>query len=239
MTAENFTKSLAFVLKDEGGNDDDPDDPGGRTSRGITQREYDAWRKERGLPTLDVWAAPQTDIEGIYKTEYWDPSCDAFPTGLDYLYFDMAVNAGPYRAAVLLQRALGINDVGRIGPVTRAAVRAAEPAASAQAAAARAAGARSSTCCVLSNAAISRIARENGLSIEGTGVKLGVRSTTPAGAASATRRPAPPNDCRASPCGPSSGSSRRPASRARATPTTVSSSFAQTCWPKGASSRCK
>src|SRR5579872_6059569 len=123
----NFAKALAFVLKDEGGNDDDPADHGGRTSRGITQREYDAWRTEQGLATQDVWDAPQADIESIYHEEYWDPYCDAFPSGPDYLYFDMAVNAGPYRAAVLLQRALGVTDDGRIGPVTREAVVAADP----------------------------------------------------------------------------------------------------------------
>lgn len=123
----NFAKSLAFVLKDEGGNDDDPSDHGGRTSRGITQREYDARCAEKGLPQGDVWAAPQSEIESIYHEEYWYPYCDDFPTGVDYLYFDMAVNAGPHRAAVLLQRALGVVDDGRIGPVTRSAVAEADP----------------------------------------------------------------------------------------------------------------
>ena len=118
---DNFAKSLAFVLKDEGGNDDDAEDHGGRTSRGITQREYTAWLSEQGLPDKDVWNAPQDDIVSIYHDEYWKPYCDWFPSGTDYLYFDMAVNAGPYRAAVLLQRALGVADDGRIGPVTREA----------------------------------------------------------------------------------------------------------------------
>ena len=126
MTASNFAASLAFVLKDEGGNDDDPHDHGGRTSRGITQREYDAWRTEKVLPNLDVWVAPQDDINEIYHDEYWEPECDGFPPGIDYLYFDMAVNAGPHRAAVLLQRALGVVDDGRIGPVTRQAIAAAD-----------------------------------------------------------------------------------------------------------------
>lgn len=124
MTASNFQPSLKLVLKSEGGNDDDPDDHGGRTSRGITQREYTAWVREhpKGLDkNSDVWKATDADIAAIYKDEYWNPFCDNFPTGVDYLYFDMAVNAGPYRAAVLLQRALGVNDDGRIGPITRAA----------------------------------------------------------------------------------------------------------------------
>lgn len=127
MTAANFDAALAAVLKDEGGNDDDPADHGGRTSRGITQREYSAWLKEKHRTDLDVWKAPQSDIKAIYHEEYWQPYCDDFPTGLDYLYFDMAVNAGPGRAAILLQRALGVTQDGRIGPVTRAAVKSADP----------------------------------------------------------------------------------------------------------------
>lgn len=124
---ENFAQSLKFVLADEGGNDDDPVDHGGRTSRGITQREYNAWRVERGLTPRDVWTADQTEVERIYHEEYWDPYCDSFPTGTDYLFFDMAVNAGPYRAATLIQRALHVSEDGRIGPITRQAIVNADP----------------------------------------------------------------------------------------------------------------
>lgn len=119
---ENFPVALRYVLIDEGGNDDDPSDHGGRTSRGITQREYNAWRLENHLPIRDVWKASTDEISTIYHDEYWNPYGDIFPTGIDYLYFDMAVNAGPHRAAVLLQRALGVTDDGRIGPITRQAI---------------------------------------------------------------------------------------------------------------------
>jgi lysozyme family protein len=115
MVASNFKASLALVLQSEGGNDDDPADHGGRTSRGITQREYDAWRAENKKPLMDVWSASQADINAIYREEYWDPFCDGLPKGLDYLYFDMAVNAGPNRAAILLQRALKVTDDGGLG----------------------------------------------------------------------------------------------------------------------------
>lgn len=127
MTASNFPASLKLVLQSEGGNDDDPQDHGGRTSRGITQREYDAWRRERGQPQLDVWKAPQADIEAIYHEEYWNPWCDSLPTGIDYIYFNNCVLAGPYRATVLLQQALGVAADGRIGPVTRQAIATVEP----------------------------------------------------------------------------------------------------------------
>jgi lysozyme family protein len=128
MVASNFKPSLAAVLKSEGGNDDDPQDHGGRTSRGIIQREYDAWRKEHNLPVKDVWTATQQEIETIYHDEYWWPYCDLLPVGADYLLFNMNVNAGPSRGAKILQQALGVNADGRIGPVTREAIRNADPA---------------------------------------------------------------------------------------------------------------
>lgn len=127
MTAANFPKALALVLKSEGGNDDDPADHGGRTSRGITQREYNAWRGLRGLGNKDVWTASDKDVADIYHEEYWNPWCDLLPAGIDYLFFDMAVNAGPRRAIILLQRALGVTDDGRIGPITKMAIRDADP----------------------------------------------------------------------------------------------------------------
>jgi lysozyme family protein len=118
MTAENFQPSLVALLKDEGFNDDDPQDHGGRTSRGITQREYDAFRIVSHAPPGDVWNATTEEITAIYHDYYWEPWCDKFPVGLDYLFFDMAVNAGPHRATLLLQRVLGVEQDGHIGPIT-------------------------------------------------------------------------------------------------------------------------
>ncbi len=129
MVASSFTQALAFVLEDEGGDSDDPQDHGGRTSRGITQAEWNAWRNlhpTAGLPE-DVWDAPQTSVENIYHDHYWAPWCDKLPVGLDYLYFDFCVNAGPSRATKTLQRAIGIADDGIFGPVTLMSATAANP----------------------------------------------------------------------------------------------------------------
>lgn len=123
MAASSFDQSLKYVLMSEGGNDDDPADHGGRTSRGITQREYDAWRRERSKAALDVWKAPQSDIVSIYHDEYWEPLCDNLPVGVDYIVFNNNVLDGPARSTKLLQQSLGVTPDGRIGPITREAIK--------------------------------------------------------------------------------------------------------------------
>lgn len=93
----NFDRCNAVTLDYEGGNDNDPRDPGGRTSRGIEQREWNTYRgahPERGLPA-DVWKAPQSDIVNIYRTQYWNPMAgDQWPTGMDLCVYDAGVNSG-------------------------------------------------------------------------------------------------------------------------------------------------
>jgi lysozyme family protein len=117
----NWPEALRWVRADEGGNDDDPSDNGGRTSRGITQREYTACCHLYHWTPGDVWKAPDTQIDTVYKLEYWDPYCDLLPSGTDYLFFDFNVNAGLRQATLLLQRCLGVKDDGKIGPITKSA----------------------------------------------------------------------------------------------------------------------
>lgn len=130
MSAIDFDRSLSLVLIHEGGNDDDPQDHGGRTSRGITQKEYDAYRSSKTLASQDVWAATDAEVKEIYHDQYWEPYCDKLPAGLDYEFFDFCVNAGRQQAVKTLQRSLknvpvdgmyglrtqqaidGINDLG-------------------------------------------------------------------------------------------------------------------------------
>jgi lysozyme family protein len=106
-----FEACLPFILKEEGGDDDDPHDHGGRTSRGITQREYTAWCVKRGLPDGDVWAAPNITIDDIYYNEYWLPRGPKLHPGVDLVFFNFAVNAGAGEAHKLLMRSIGPDDV--------------------------------------------------------------------------------------------------------------------------------
>jgi lysozyme family protein len=110
MVAQNFAPSLACVLVHEGGKDDDPVDPGGRTAYGVIQRRYNQFRKSKGLPVRDVWNITPDERTEIYKVYYWDVCRAAdLPAGLDYCVFDACVNSGDGQAAKWLQRAL--NDV--------------------------------------------------------------------------------------------------------------------------------
>ena len=118
----NWTHCLAIIREEEGGNDDDPYDRGGRTSRGIIQREYDAYRQHKKLPIKDVWKADDSEIDEIYHISYWDPWCPMFPNGIDLCYFNLNVNDGIHESTVILQRALGVKADGHIGIVTRTAL---------------------------------------------------------------------------------------------------------------------
>lgn len=107
----NFDACVKLVLDHEGGNDDDPRDPGGRTSRGIIQSEWTEWRKAHpGLPS-DVWQAPQDQVIAIYEAKYWDAmNCGALANGVDYCVFDYGVNSGVGRARKVLAGVLTANS---------------------------------------------------------------------------------------------------------------------------------
>jgi lysozyme family protein len=97
------------------------------TMHGIIQREYDRYRKSKGLPLQWVKNISTDEQNEIYWTEYWLPHCPNLSAGLDLSFFNIAVNAGPTRATHLLQRSIGIADDGVYGPATAKAVAAIEP----------------------------------------------------------------------------------------------------------------
>lgn len=115
----NFSKAYDIIRVYEGGNDDDPQDPGGRTSRGITQAVYTAYRRRKGLGEKDVWNASEAEVKEIYKVQYWQAiKGDELPSGVDLFVYDSAVNSGPSQATKWLQRALGVPADGQMGQRT-------------------------------------------------------------------------------------------------------------------------
>lgn len=110
MASTNQARSLQLVLAHEGGYVNHPDDPGGATNKGVTQRVYDAYRTNKGLGKRSVRSITQAEVAEIYDRQYWDEAwCDKLPAGLDYAVFDYAVNSGVNRALKDLQRTLNAN----------------------------------------------------------------------------------------------------------------------------------
>jgi lysozyme family protein len=118
MVASSFDGVLKLVLTYEGGFVNHPHDPGGATFRGITQATLSAYRG-RSVSVAQLKALTLSEIAAIYRRNYWDViKGDALPAGLDLMLFDMAVNSGPKRAAMMMQRLLGVEPDGVIGPIT-------------------------------------------------------------------------------------------------------------------------
>jgi len=124
---DNWKRSFELMLKSEGGYISHPQDPGGRTNLGVTQRVWEQW-VGRESNEKEMRSLTPAMVEPLYKRKYWDVCrCDDLPEGLDYLVFDFAVNAGPGRSIKILQTAVGTTPDGVIGPKTLAAVRAIDP----------------------------------------------------------------------------------------------------------------
>lgn len=124
MSASSWPIAFALLLKHEGGYVNHPQDPGGRTNLGVTQRVWEEWI---GHPATeaDIRALTPGMVEPLYRERYWDKvRGDDLPAGVDLAVFDYAVNSGPGRAAKTLQEVVGVAADGAVGPKTLRAARA-------------------------------------------------------------------------------------------------------------------
>lgn len=111
----DFDEAFERLIAHEGGYVNDPRDPGGETNWGISKRSY---------PNLDIKALTREQAKSIYKRDYWDRAgANQYDPELGFAVFDAAVNSGIGNAVRFLQRAVGVADDGRIGPITVAAVK--------------------------------------------------------------------------------------------------------------------
>lgn len=134
---KNWEAFFEMLIKHEGGFTDDPHDNGnkvgdghgnvGSTMLGVTAYN---WAKYTGKPApKDVMRALTVDdVKPFYKALYWDKvRADDLPSGCDVSVADLCVNAGPGKAAKILQRIVGAKPDGAIGPMTIKAVYDHEP----------------------------------------------------------------------------------------------------------------
>jgi lysozyme family protein len=110
-----FTEALPFILKEEGGFVNDPSDSGGATNKGVTQVTYDTHRKLAGYDPRHVKYITNEEVSKIYESYWNDSRSSELPIGLNLMHFDFAVNAGIRRAALTLQKILGVEQDGVIG----------------------------------------------------------------------------------------------------------------------------
>jgi lysozyme family protein len=90
-----------------------PGDPGGPTKYGIDQRSH---------PTVNIRALTEVKAKEIYRNDYWRAIAgDKLQPKTAWAVMDSAVNCGTKQAVRWLQRALNVEDDGRLGPVTLAA----------------------------------------------------------------------------------------------------------------------
>jgi len=109
-----FDEAFSALIGHEGGYSNDPRDPGGETNFGISKRAY---------PDVNIATLTLEQAKAIYLRDYWQRAmCDQLPPVVAFQVFDCAVNSGIGQAIRFLQRAVGVADDGRVGPLTIRAV---------------------------------------------------------------------------------------------------------------------
>lgn len=128
------------ILAREGGYVDHPADRGGPTNRGITLETLRAWRRRPHRdPTVvnpvvsadDLRDLGEAEARAIYQAQYIDApgftSANIPHEAVRVAVIDEGVNGGIGTAMRHLQQAVGVKADGAWGPITRAAVAAADP----------------------------------------------------------------------------------------------------------------
>lgn len=118
---------MARLQPIEGGYSDRRDDPGnwtgGQIGVGILKgTKYGV--AANTYPHLNIKALTWEQAKAIYRTDFWDKvRGDTLPGAVAYSALDGAINSGPQRSIMWLQRAAGVADDGLWGPVSALAIK--------------------------------------------------------------------------------------------------------------------
>jgi len=115
----SFESALPYILTNEGGYSDNPNDPGQETYRGISRKNYPMWK---GWEIIDSYKPLEDEerildpeliyeVHNFYLNEFWNKNKLGELTSqlLARKLFDMCVNMGSYRGGIIAQQALA-ND---------------------------------------------------------------------------------------------------------------------------------
>lgn len=118
----NFDDAFARLIGNEGGLSMSREDRGNWTGGRVGEGQLKGTKfgiSASAFPDLDIAHLTLDQARIIYRTRYWSAAgCDSLPEALRFEVFDLAANSGPGRAARLLQRAVGAEEDGSIGPQT-------------------------------------------------------------------------------------------------------------------------
>lgn len=124
----NFDKAFDLLIDHEGGYTALRSDPGnwtgGKVGSGVLKgTKYGI--AANTYPNEDIKNLTLARAKQLYKRDFWDKvKGDQLPAALAFHVFDMAVNSGVSRGAKILQKTVGVNQDGLIGPATLRAVNA-------------------------------------------------------------------------------------------------------------------
>ena len=113
MYDKNFLHALNFTLSQEGGYNNDPDDFGKITYKGITQKTYDYYVKKYGKKHKNVSQLSNDEIMEFFYHEFWKESgADKIRNSVKAtILFDSAVLLGTQTAKSLYNKSNEIKNV--------------------------------------------------------------------------------------------------------------------------------
>lgn len=111
-----FEDAIGTILENEGGLVQNPNDPGGLTNFGISQKSY---------PNLDIKNLTREQAAEIYQRDFWQFDGVASQPVATKI-FDSVVNMG-HAAIKIAQRLVNVVDDGDWGPNTEKAVNLQDP----------------------------------------------------------------------------------------------------------------
>lgn len=119
----DFNETMDIMFHVEGGKTDEASDRGGRTNLGITQRTYNEWLKKHKMKPADVFNISKSTAYKIYKEGFWNViKGDKLPHNVAKAMMSMALTDGPQDSVRFVQKLLGVEVTGFMGPKTLAAI---------------------------------------------------------------------------------------------------------------------
>jgi lysozyme family protein len=127
----DFNKVFDSLIGSEGSFSKDPKDPGNWTGGKVGSGKLLGTKygiAANTYPKLDIPNLTLEDAKAVYLRDFWNQlKLDTLPNTIRYDLFDTAVNSGIDRSVKLLQRSVGADEDGIIGPNTLKAIQQVDP----------------------------------------------------------------------------------------------------------------